>query len=333
MGLTITGLGTAIPEQRLTNADLERMVDTSDAWIVERTGIRERRVAAPDETSATLGTDAAAAALKDAGLTPGDIGLLVVATTTPVQLFPSTAVRIQDALGLRCGAFDVMAACSGFVYGLVTAAGMMTAEAGLAPGRGPASSEGRAPAERRPSLVVGTETLTRVVDPTDRSTRILFGDGAGAAVVDHSVEPDWGLLSWDLGADGSLVSLLEVPPGERWLRMEGKEVFRRAVRVVVESSSVALEKAGMKPDDVDLFVPHQANVRIIDAVCSRIGIPSERTVVNLDRYGNTSAASIPLALAEAAEDGRLTGGEVVLISGFGAGMTWASAVMRWEPRP
>jgi 3-oxoacyl-[acyl-carrier-protein] synthase-3 len=327
MGLAITGLGTAIPEQRLTNADLERMVDTNDAWIVERTGIRERRVAAPDETSATLGTDAAAAALKDAGLTPGDIGLLVVATTTPVQLFPSTAVRIQDALGLRCGAFDVMAACSGFVYGLVTAAGMMTAEAGLTP------APGTGPVLRRPSLVVGTETLTRVVDPTDRSTVILFGDGAGAAVVDHSVEPGGGLLSWDLGSDGSLVSLLEVPPGEKWLRMEGKEVFRRAVRVVVESSSIALEKAGMKPEDVDLFVPHQANVRIIDAVCSRIGIPSERTVVNLDRYGNTSAASIPLALAEAAEQGRLTGGEVVLISGFGAGMTWASAVLRWEPRP
>ncbi len=325
MGLTITGLGTAIPEQRLTNADLERMVDTSDAWIVERTGIRERRVAAPDETSATLGTDAAAAALKDAGLTPDDIGLLVVATTTPVQLFPSTAVRIQDSLGLRCGAFDVMAACSGFVYGLVTAAGMMTVDAGLK------AASGGQPGGR-PFLVVGTETLTRVVDPTDRSTCILFGDGAGAAVVDHSVEADGGLLSWDLGSDGSLVSLLEVPPGERWLRMEGKEVFRRAVRVVVESSSTALQKAGMTPEDVDLFVPHQANVRIIDAVCSRIGIPLDRTVVNLDRYGNTSAASIPLALAEAAEAGRLTGGEVVLISGFGAGMTWASAVLRWEPR-
>jgi 3-oxoacyl-[acyl-carrier-protein] synthase-3 len=327
MGLAITGLGMAVPEQRLTNADLERMVHTSDAWIVERTGIRERRVAGPDETSATLGTDAAAAALKDAGLTPGDIGLLVVATTTPVQLFPSTAVHIQDALGLRCGAFDVMAACSGFVYGLVTAAGMMTAESGLSSGRG------SGPAGRRPALVVGSETLTRVVDPTDRSTIILFGDGAGAAVVDHSVEPDGGLLSWDLGSDGSLISLLEVPPGARWLRMEGKEVFRRAVRVVVESSSNALEKAGMTPDDVDLFVPHQANVRIIDAVCSRIGIPMERTVVNIDRYGNTSSASIPLALAEAAEEGRLTGGEVVLVSGFGAGMTWASAVLRWEPRP
>lgn len=325
MGYAITGLGTAIPEKRLTNADLEGMVDTSDAWIVERTGIRERRVAAPDETSATLGAAAAAAALKDAGLTPDDVGLLVVATTTPVQLFPSTAVRVQDALGLRCGAFDVMAACSGFVYGLVTAAGMLGTESGLA-------ASGSGPKDGRPALVVGAETLTRVVDPTDRSTCILFGDGAGAAVVDRSVEPDGGLLSWDLGADGSLISLLEVPTGERWLRMEGKEVFRRAVRVVVESSANALDKAGLRPEDVDLFVPHQANVRIIDAVCSRIGIPSERTVVNLDRYGNTSAASIPLALAEADEQGRLTGGEVVLMSGFGAGMTWASAVLRWERR-
>ncbi|MDQ3575692.1 MAG: beta-ketoacyl-ACP synthase 3, partial [Actinomycetota bacterium] len=295
MGLTITGLGTAVPHQRLTNADLERMVDTTDEWIVERTGIRERRVAAEGETSATLGTAAAGAALKDAGLTPDDVGLLLVATTTPVQLFPATAVRIQDDLGLRCGAFDVMAACSGFVYGLVAAAGMMAAEAGVGP------TSGFAVAERPHALVVGTETLTRVVDPDDRSTRILFGDGAGAAVVSPCTDPHGGLLSWDLGSDGSLVSLLEVPPGERWLRMEGKEVFRRAVRVVVESSSAALAKAGLRPEDVDLFVPHQANIRIIDAVGSRLGIPSERTVTNIERYGNTSAASIPLALAEAAE--------------------------------
>lgn len=319
MGLSIIGLGSAVPEERLTNADLERMVDTSDEWIVERTGIRERRVAAAGDTAATLGTDAAAAALKDAGLTPEDIGLLVVATTTPVQLFPATAVRIQDALGLRCGAFDVMAACSGFVYGLVAAAGMLSAEAAVS-GRG----------GQGPALLVGTETLTRIVDPDDRSTRILFGDGAGAAVVAPSADASGGLLSWDLGCDGSLASLLEVPPGERWIRMEGREVFRRAVRVVVESSAAALERAGLRPHQVDLFVPHQANVRIIEAACTRLGIPPERTVMNLDRYGNTSAASIPLALHEASEDGRLGHGDVVLLSGFGAGMTWASAVLRWE---
>ena len=322
MGVAITGLGAAVPEQRLTNADLERMVDTDDEWIVERTGIRERRVAAHEDTAATLGTAAGAAALKDAGLTPEDIGLLVVATTTPVQLFPATAVRIQDALGLRCGAFDVMAACSGFVYGLVAAAGMMSAQAGAAglAGRGSA-------------LLVGTEVLTRIVDPDDRSTRVLFGDGAGAAVVAASADPGGGLLSWDLGCDGSLASLLEVPEGERWIRMEGREVFRRAVRVVVESATTALDRAGLGPGDVHLFVPHQANVRIIDGVCSRLGIPPERTVVNLDRYGNTSAASIPLALYEAAEAGRLHAGDVVLLSGFGAGMTWASAVLRWEGPP
>ena len=319
MGLAITGLGAALPEQRLTNADLERRVDTSDEWIVDRTGIRERRVAGPDDTAATLGTAAAASAVKDAGLTPEDVGLLVVATTTPVQPFPATAVRIQEALGMRGGAFDVMAACSGFVYGLVAAAGMLS---GLGAGSGGGG----------PALVVGTEVLSRIVDPDDRSTVVLFGDGAGAAVVAPSTDPGAGLLSWDLGCDGSLASLLEVPVGERWIRMEGREVFRRAVRVVVDSSAAALERAGLAPSDVDLFVPHQANIRIIDAVCSRIGVPLERTVVNLDRYGNTSAASIPLALYEAAEAGRLREGDVVLLSGFGAGMTWASAVLRWEDR-
>ncbi|MDP8992132.1 MAG: ketoacyl-ACP synthase III [Actinomycetota bacterium] len=319
MGAAIIGLGAALPEQRLTNADLERRVDTSDEWIVERTGIRERRVAAPDDTAATLGTAAAASAVKDAGLTPEDVGLLVVATTTPVQPFPATAVRIQEALGMRGGAFDVMAACSGFVYGLVAAAGMLSGQGAGSGGGGPA-------------LVVGTEVLSRIVDPDDRSTVVLFGDGAGAAVVAPSTDPGAGLVSWDLGCDGSLASLLEVPVGERWIRMEGREVFRRAVRVVVDSSAAALERAGLAPSDVDLFVPHQANIRIIDAVCSRIGVPLERTVVNLDRYGNTSAASIPLALYEAAEAGRLREGDVVLLSGFGAGMTWASAVLRWEGR-
>ena len=299
----------AVPQTRLTNADLERMLDTSDAWIVERTGIRERRVAGPDENTATLAAAAGAAAIKDAGLTPGDIGMLVVATCTPVQVLPSTAALVQDALGLRCGALDVGAACAGFVYGLVASSGM---------------------AAGQPALLVGAETLTRITDPDDRGTRILFGDGAGAAVIGPSVDPGAGLLAWDLGCDGAAAPLLEVPVNDRYMRMEGKEVFRRAVRIVVESASATLARAGLTSADVDLFVPHQANVRIIEASCSRLGIPMEKAAVNLDRYGNTSAASIPMALAEAVEAGRVAPGDVVLLSGFGAGMTWASAVLRWD---
>lgn len=311
MSLAIAGLGTAVPEQRLTNADLEAVLDTSNDWIVERTGIRERRVAAPDEDTATLAVAAGAAAIKDAGLTPTEIALLVVATCTPVQPMPATAALVQDALGLTCGAFDLSAACSGFVYGLVAAAGM-------APGQ--------------PALVIGAETLSRITDPEDRGTRILFGDGAGAAVLVPSASPDRGLLAWDLGCDGSVASLLEIPVGGRYIEMEGKEVFRRAVRIVVESAELTLERAGLTPDDVNLFVPHQANIRIIEACGTRLGIGAGRTAINIDRYGNTSAASIPIALAEAAEEGRLKDGDVVLLSGFGAGMTWASAVLRWEDR-
>ena len=299
----------AVPESRLTNGDLEQLLDTSDEWIVERTGIRERRVAGPSDTSATLGAEAGAAAIKDAGLTPGDIGLLVVATCTAPQVLPSTAALVQEALGLRCGALDVAAACAGFVYGLVAAASM---------------------AGDQPALLIGAETLTRITDPDDRGTRILFGDGAGAAVVGRPADPSAGLLAWDLGCDGSAASLLEVPVGDRYMRMEGTEVFRRAVRIVVESAIVTLDRAGLSAADVDVFVPHQANVRIIDASCSRLGIPMEKAVVNIDRYGNTSAASIPIALAEAVEQGRVKPGAVVLLSGFGAGMTWASAVLRWD---
>ena len=311
MAATIAGLGVALPEARLSNLDLERMLDTSDEWIVERTGIRERRVAADDETVTTLAIAACVAAIKDAGITPDDVSLLILATTTPAQLMPSTAALVQDAVGLRCGAFDLSAACSGFVYGLVVASGMTAAG---------------------PVLLVGSETLTRIVDPDDRGTRILFGDGAGAAVLVPSTHPGGGLLGWDLGCDGSAAPLLEIPAGERWMRMEGREVFRRAVRIVVESALVALDRAGLTPADVDLFVPHQANVRIIEAVAARLGIPPERTVVNIERYGNTSAASIPIALAEASDAGRLGDGDVVLVSGFGAGMTWASALLRWEAR-
>lgn len=322
----IAGWGAAIPEARLTNADLERLVDTSDAWIVERTGVRERRIAGEDETTATLGVAAGAAALKQAGLAPGDVDLLMVATTTPEQPVPETSAFVHGGLGLSCGAFDVGAACSGFVYGLV-AGSLLLVGGGL-----------------QTVLVVGAETLTRIVDFSDRQTCVLFGDGAGAVVLTAGEGQDApGLLAWDLGCDGTATALIELraggsrlptspatlAAGEHWVKMDGPEVFRRAVRIIVNSASATLERAGVAVEEVDLFVPHQANARILAAAASRLGIAPGRVVTNIDRYGNTSAASIPLALVEAADDGRLREGHLVLLTAFGAGMTWASALLRW----
>jgi 3-oxoacyl-[acyl-carrier-protein] synthase-3 len=325
--VTIVGWGVAAPEGRVTNADLEARVDTSDAWIVERTGIRERRAAAPGETTATLATAAASDAIKRAGLSPTDIDLLIVATATPEQPIPHTGAFVGDALGLRCGSFDLAAACAGFVYELVVGASLV--QLGY-----------------RHVLVAGAETLTRIVDPSDRATLPLFGDGAGAAVLARSSGDEPALLAWDLGCDGTAVGLLEiraggsrmpasaetVASGEHWLKMQGQEVFRRAVRAVVDSARLTLERAGLDAGDIAWFVPHQANVRIIEAAAARLQIPPERTLVNIERYGNTSSASIPLALFEAVDDGRVRDGDLVLLSGFGAGMTWASAVVRWGVR-
>jgi len=308
----IAGWGVALPEARLTNADLERRLDTDDRWIRERTGIAERRIAAASESTATLAGDAAAAAMKHADLTPEDVHLLVVATATPDQPLPETSAFVADRLGLRCGAFDVGAACAGFVYAMVVGASLL--ESG---GLGAV-------------VVVGAETLSRIVDPEDRTTAVLFGDAAAAVALVPGTGADGSLIAWDLGCDGSAARFLEIPRGERYLRMEGREVFRRAVRVVVDSSVGVLGRAGMTVDDVDLFVPHQANARMIEAIADRLGIPPEKVMTNIERYGNTSAASIPLALAEAADSGRLHDGDVVLLSGFGAGMTWASAVLRWR---
>jgi 3-oxoacyl-[acyl-carrier-protein] synthase-3 len=322
--VAIAGWGMAVPERRVTNDDLSKTVDTNDAWITERTGIKERRVAGEGESTASLAIEAGLAAIKDAGIDPGDIGLCIVATCTSEQPIPPTSSFVQDALGLRCGAFDIDAACSGFVYALVAGASMVASGA------------------MGPVLVIGSETLTRVVDPLDRSTVILFGDGAGAVVLTSS--DDVGLLSWDLGCDGSLTGLLGIPAGgsrmpttaatvdggEHWLKMDGREVFRRAVRVIVDSARVALDNAGLTADDVALFIPHQANSRIIDSAAAKLGLPPERTFVNIDRYGNTSAASVPIALAEAADAGRLEKGDIVLLCGFGAGMSWASAIVRWD---
>jgi 3-oxoacyl-[acyl-carrier-protein] synthase-3 len=315
----------AVPERRVTNDDLARMVDTSDAWITERTGIKERRWAGPGETTATMAIEAGAAAIKRADLCPSDIGCCIVATFTSEQPLPPTGAFVQEGLGLRCGAFDLDAACSGFVYGLVVGASMVAAG-----GFGPV-------------LVVGTETLSRVTDMEDRGTCVLFGDGAGAVVLVPSAEPN--LLSWDLNCDGSTAHLLairsggsrlpitveSIVAGDHWLKMEGKEVYRRAVRAIVESCETALASAALDASDIALFIPHQANLRIIEAASSRLGFPMDKVFVNIDRYGNTSAASVPIALAEAADEGRLRDGDLVLLSGFGAGMSWASAVLRWGP--
>ncbi len=322
---TIVGHGIAVPEGRLTNADLEARVDTSDKWIVERTGIRERRVAGPDETTASLAVAAGAAAIKDAGLTPTEIDLMIIATATPEQPLPHTGAFVGDRLGLRCGSFDLAAACAGFVYELVVGASMLKTGC-------------------KNVLLVGSETLSRIIDPLDRGTCILFGDGAGAAVIARS-EGDHGLLAWDLGCDGAAAPLLGIAAGgsrlpattetvaarQHFLFMAGQQVFKRAVRAVVDSGNATLERAGVSTADVDWFVPHQANLRIIEAAASRLGIAPERTVVNIERYGNTSSASIPLALFEAVDDGRVKPGDLVLLSGFGAGMTWASALLRWGP--
>ena len=305
--LAITGLGTATPERRVTNADLEAVLDTSDEWIRTRSGIVERRWAGPAETTTSLASEAVAVALKDAGRTPDDVGLLVVATCTPDQLLPHTGASVCDTLGMGCGSFDLHAACAGFVDALVVGAGLVS----TAPG---------------PVVVVGVERLTAIVDPDDRTTAVLFADGAGAVVIEPG---DGALLGWDAGTDGALRSILEVPTGDRFIHMDGGEVFRRAVRILVDSTVAACARAGIAPSEVDLFVPHQANIRIIEAARARLGISAERTVVNLDRWGNTSAASVPIALSEAAAAGRVSTGDTVLASGFGAGMTWASAVLRW----
>jgi 3-oxoacyl-[acyl-carrier-protein] synthase-3 len=307
-GARITGWGSALPDKVITNADLELTLDTTDQWITERTGIRERRIGG---TTGGLAAEAGGHALESAGLTGADIDLVVLATCTPDRLIPGSAAEVHELLGIRGGAFDLNAACSGFVYGLATAAGL------IATGH-----------ER--ILLIGAETMSKIVDWEDRSTAILFADGAGAVVVERDEAPG-DLLSFDLTADGTLRHLLSAEIGG-YAHMQGKEVFRRAVRLTVESTTRCMEEAGVTPDEIALFVPHQANLRIINATVERLGIPIERTVVVLDRTGNTSAASIPLALVEAADEGRLRPGDLVLMCGFGAGMTTASAVVRWHGR-
>ena len=304
-GAVITGWGTALPPKVLTNDDLAGMMDTSDEWIQERTGIKERRVGG---TTAGLSAEAGRKALEMSGVDPARIDGLILATTTPDRTVPATAPTVQNELGLRCGSFDVNAACSGFMYGLVVAHGLITMGA-------------------EKILVIGTDTLARITDWEDRNTAILFADGSGAVVLERS-EGKGQLLGWDLDADGSAERFLYAEVGG-YLHMDGREVFRRAVRIMVDSGEKAMAHAGVTADDINLVVPHQANIRIIEAACQRLGIPMERTATVLQHTGNTSSASIPLALVDALDNGRVQEGDLLLLVGFGAGMTAASAVLRW----
>ncbi len=303
---TIAGWGIGLPDKIVTNDDLSVTLDTNDAWISERTGIKERRIGG---TTSQLAIEAGAMALERAGLAPEDVDVLVLATTTPDGVLPGTSATVQKGLGTGGGAFDVNAACSGFVYSLVVGNGLIASGA-------------------KNVLVIGSETLSRFTDWDDRTIAVLVGDGAGSVLLRATDSPG-DLLAWDLGADGSLRHLLYCDHGG-FMSMNGKEIFRHAVRVVVDSSVAALGRAGLTTADVDLFIPHQANLRIIQAAGQRLDIPEEKWVVTIDRYGNTSSASIPLAIADAASTGRLKPGDTVLFSGFGGGMTWASAVVRWN---
>ncbi len=308
-GAQSTGWGMALPDTIVTNADYEAHLDTNDAWIVERTGIKERRHGG---TTSALAIESARRALKRAGRRGQEVDLLVLATTTPDPTVPATSSWVHHQLGCRGAAFDLNAACAGFVYGLVTAVALL--DAGY---------------ER--ALVVGSDTLSQITDQNDRSTAVLFGDGSGAVVVE-ATEGEPLILAHDLGLDGSLTSILYCDRGG-YIVMQGREVFRKAVRATVESAERVMKQADVTAEDVALFVPHQANIRIIEAMGQRLGIDPARFAICLDHTGNTSAASCGIALAEAANAGRLKDGDLVLFSGFGAGMTWASAVVRWGGAP
>jgi 3-oxoacyl-[acyl-carrier-protein] synthase-3 len=325
----VTGWGRYAPSQVLTNADLERMVDTSDEWIRTRTGIRERRVAAADETTASMGAVAGLRAIHTAGLKPDDIDLIVLATLTPDYWMPSTAALVKEAIGnTRASAFDVMAACSGFVYAFATAQAYITS--GLS----------------KHALVIGSELLTRFLDYTDRGTCILFGDGAGAVVLSASDEPG-GALGIEMRTDPQGAYMIWIPAGgskappssttisrgEHFLRMEGRETYRFATKTMANTALESIRRSGLSPDDVGLFIPHQANIRIVEAVAKGLNLPMDRIYVNLDRYGNTSAASVPIALAEAVNGGRLQVGDNVTLVAFGAGFTSGAVTIEWTADP
>jgi 3-oxoacyl-[acyl-carrier-protein] synthase-3 len=318
--VSITGLGAYAPDRVLTNDELSTIVDTTDEWIMERTGIRERRIAAPEQALTDLALPAAHAALAEAGIEGHDLDLLLCATVTPDMMFPTSSALLADTLGAeKAAAYDLLAGCTGFMYGLAQAYG--TIAAGLA--------------ER--ALVVGGDVLSRILDWTDRSTLVLFGDGAGAVVLEKADAR--GFLGFELGADGGGGIHLSLPgSGSRkhedstrngYVQMNGREVFKFATRVLVSSAQELLEECGVGVEDVDVYVPHQANVRIMNHAREKLGIPPDKMVINVDRYGNTSSGSIPLALADARADGQLKKGDLVLMTGMGAGLTWGSALMEW----
>jgi len=304
-GAVITGWGSALPPRVLTNDELSQTLDTSDEWIRERSGIQERHIGG---TTAGLSVISGAAALAMAGVDPTQIDALVLSTTTPDRCVPATSATVQHALGLSCGAFDVNAACSGFVYALTVAHGLIAMGSSKV-------------------LVIGTDTLSRITDWSDRNTAVLFADGSGAVVLE-AVDGPGQMLAWDIDADGSAEESLYAELGG-FIQMEGKDVFRKAVRIMVDSATKSLTAAGLTAADVDVVIPHQANIRIIQAACERLGIPMEKASTVLHYTGNTSSASIPLALVDAADSGKIEKGDTVLLVGFGAGMTAASALIVW----
>jgi len=321
----IVGTGHYLPEKRLTNADLEKMVDTSDEWIVTRTGIKERRISTPDQTTSDLSSLAALQALQDAGMQASDLDTIIVGTINGDMKFPATAIFVQNKIGANNAVgFDLAGACCGFLYGLFVADGLIAAGAA------------------KNALVIGTELLTRVTDWSDRATCVLFGDGSGAAVVTKS-DGKRGLLSSNMQSDGSLTHLLyflgegtkygvsceTIEKGYHYLRMGGREVFKYAVREMCDASEKAVAEAGLRPEDIDLIIPHQANIRIIESLAKKLNAPAEKVVVNIDRTGNTSAASIPIAMDEVRRSGRLQPGMNVLMAVFGAGLTWGASVVKF----
>ncbi len=325
-GAIIAGTGCALPEKRLTNADLEKMVETSDEWIFQRTGMRERRIVSPGETTASLAVLAAKRALESAKLSPQDIDLIIVGTLTPEFQTPGTACIVQHELGIEkhIGAFDINAACSGFVYALATGAQFIQNGA------------------YKHVLVIGAETLSKIIDYTDRNTCILFGDGAGAAVLSASDDPTRGVQAFNLGANGHGWHFISIPAGgsrnpataetvntrQHYLKMNGREVYKFAVHQMTESLRLSMESCGLTADTVKLVVPHQVNQRIIDSATEKMGFPKDKVFVNIDRYGNTSAASVPIALDEAMKAGRCGPGDWIIMVGFGAGLTWAGVTVK-----